>query len=76
MPCFAQHIDLSALPLRFLTMAYRMLGRRAPGLPDLVVLVFDHLPAYPPDVQAQTLMSLLSLLLDQEGTDIVLTAHG
>ena len=63
-PYFAEHVDLSALPLQFLTMAYRMRGLMAPDVQDLAVLVAYSLPEYPADVQAQTLISLLSMLPD------------
>jgi hypothetical protein len=63
-PCYAQHMDLSALPLQFLTMAYRMRSLEAPGIAELAVGVAYSLPAYPADIQAQTLISLLSILPD------------
>ncbi|PNG55643.1 MULTISPECIES: hypothetical protein [unclassified Variovorax] len=62
-PCFAQHIDLSALPLQFLTMAHRTLGPgKREGFERLVAQVNYCLPAYPTVVQAQTLLGLLSML--------------
>lgn len=70
--CFAQHVALSTLPLQFLTMAYRMLGLEAPGVTELAISVAYSLPEYPEDVQAQTLISLLSMLPSPSGQGQIL----
>jgi hypothetical protein len=62
-PCFAQHIDLSAMPLQLLTMAYRMTPQGA-LFTQLTELIAANLPAYPEDVQAQTLIGMLSVSSD------------
>lgn len=62
-PCFAEHIALSALPLHTLTMAYRMLAHATPPAEELFASIgSSSLSAYPEEVQAQTLVGLLSLL--------------
>jgi hypothetical protein len=65
-PCFAQHIDLSALPLQMLAAIDRMSGFEEMDFADLAFTVLGVLPAYPDDVQAQTLISLLCVLVDEE----------
>jgi hypothetical protein len=61
-PSFAQHVDLSAMPLQLLTMAYRMLGGTTLGFRMLTKLTLDGLRAYPEDVEVQTLIGVLPLL--------------
>lgn len=73
-PCFAEHIGLWALPLHTLAMAYRMVGRATPLFETLSALIGNFsLCAYPEEVQAQTLISLLSLLPPPAGTSAMLT---
>ena len=62
-PCFAEHIALSALPLHMLTMAYRMVAHGTPPVEELFASIGSFsLSAYPEEVQAQTLVCLLTLL--------------
>lgn len=75
-PCFAQHIDLSTLPLQMLAMVDRMIGFEGTRLSQLAFTVLSVLPAYPEDVQAQTLISLLSLSVDDESHGRFLTRLG
>ncbi|VTU22172.1 hypothetical protein H6CHR_01736 [Variovorax sp. PBL-H6] len=64
-PCFAQHVDLSVLPLHMLAMADRMFGFGDASLAELAFVVLTRLAAYPKDVQVTTLISVLSLLPDE-----------
>lgn len=75
-PSFAQHIDLSALPLQMLAMVDRMLGFEETRLSLLVFTVLSVLPAYPEDVQAQALISMLSLRVDEDSHGRILTRLG
>ncbi|WP_309903547.1 hypothetical protein [Variovorax soli] len=61
-PSFAQHVDLSAMPLQLLTTAYRMLGGTTPAFRVLTRLTLEGLQAYPEDVQVQTLIGVLPFL--------------
>lgn len=62
-PSYGGHIGLWALPLHTLTMGYRMLARGTPPVDELFASIGSHsLSAYPEEVQAQTLICLLSLL--------------
>jgi hypothetical protein len=73
-PCFAEHIGLWALPLHTLAMAYRMLGRETLPFGRLFASIGSFsLSAYPEEVQAQTLIGLLSLLPTPADKDEVLT---
>lgn len=69
-PCFAEHIDLSVLPFRMLDLVDRMLGFEGTNFSLLVSTVLKLLPAYPEDVQAQTLINLLTLSDDEETNDM------
>jgi hypothetical protein len=75
-PCFAQHIEMSALPLHMLAMADRMLGFGEAELAELAFVVLTRLTAYAKDVQALTLISVLSLLPDEETRARALTHLG
>ncbi|KWT89268.1 MULTISPECIES: hypothetical protein [unclassified Variovorax] len=75
-PCFAQHIDLSALPLQMLAMVDRMLGFEGTRLSLLAFTVLSVLPAYPQDVQAQALISMLSLSVDEDSRGRILIRLG
>ncbi len=73
-PCFAEHIGLWALPLRMLTTAYRVLGHATPVVEELFASIGSlSLSAYPEEVQASTLVCLLSLLPDAASKDEMLT---
>ncbi|GAA4348128.1 hypothetical protein GCM10023165_33670 [Variovorax defluvii] len=64
-PSFAQHLELTTLPLQFMITAYRMLGLGPqPYLPVMQWMGGQHLLAFPQHVQALTLISLLSVPFD------------